>query len=103
MGREALSYLNYSNVEDMKDPKALAIDLTLAALTGEGVFHFGEVVNTPLLKVLENTPEAWLMEFMHVMAKGDVTAFNQLSEKYASEIQAQAALVHRATAVKEKI
>lgn len=101
--REALSYLNYSNVDDMNDPKALAIDLSLAALTGEGVFHFGEVVNTPLLKVLEGTDEAWLVEFMHVMARGDVVEFNKLSEKYASQIQGQAALVHRASSVKEKI
>jgi len=101
--REALSYLNCTSVDQMQDPKALAVDLTLAALTGEGVFHFGEVVNTPLLKVLADTPEEWLMEFMHVMAKGDVVAFNQICEKYATQIQTQPALVNRAAAVKEKI
>lgn len=100
---EALSYLNYTAMEDMESPHALAMDLSLAALTGDGVFNFGQAVSTPILGALENTPEAWLMEFMHAMAKGDVILFNNLSTKYATQIQSQPALVHRATAVKEKI
>jgi 26S proteasome regulatory subunit N9 len=101
--QEALAYLNYTPMDDMESPHDLAMDLSLAALTGEGVFHFGNVVTTPILTALENTPEAWLMEFMHAMAKGDVVLFNNLSEKYAAQIQSQPALVHRADAVKEKI
>jgi len=101
--QEALAYLNYTQMEDMDSPHDLAMDLSLAALTGEGVFHFGNVVTTPILTALENTPEAWLMEFMHVMAKGDVLLFQSLSKKYAAEIQSQPALVHRAEAVQEKI
>ena len=101
--QEALAYLNYTPMEDMDSPHELAMDLSLAALTGEGVFHFGNVVATPILTALENTPEAWLMEFMHAMAKGDIVLFRSLSEKYAAQIQTQPALVHRAEAVQEKI
>lgn len=101
--QEALAYLNYTPMDQMESPHNFAMDLSLAALTGDRVFHFGQVVMTPILTSLEGTPESWLMEFMHTMAKGDVVAFNQLSEKYASKIQQQPALVHRAEAVKEKI
>jgi 26S proteasome regulatory subunit N9 len=101
--QEALSYLNYSPLTDMESPHQLAMDLSLAALTGDGVFNFGQVVTTPILSALENTPEAWLMEFMHCMANGDIISFQNLSEKYAAQIQSQPALVHRAATVKEKI
>mmetsp|Transcript_84 Transcript_84/g.112 ORF Transcript_84/g.112 Transcript_84/m.112 type:complete len:407 (+) Transcript_84:106-1326(+) len=101
--QEALAYLNYTPMDQMESPHNFAMDLSLAALTGDRVFHFGQVVMTPILTSLKGTPESWLMEFMHTMAKGDVVAFNQLSEKYAPEIQQQPALVHRAEAVKEKI
>lgn len=42
----------------------LAVDLSLAALTGDGVFNFGEVLATPLLAVLQSTPHAWLSELL---------------------------------------
>mmetsp|Transcript_11938 Transcript_11938/g.19792 ORF Transcript_11938/g.19792 Transcript_11938/m.19792 type:complete len:408 (-) Transcript_11938:215-1438(-) len=100
---EALAYLNYTPLDQMENPHALAMDTCLAALTGEGVFHFGQVVTTPILSALEGTPEAWLMEFMHCMAKGDVVLFQNLSGQYATQIQSQPALVARAPAVKEKI
>jgi hypothetical protein len=46
----------------------LAVDLSLAALTGDGVFNFGEVLATPLLAVLQQTPHAWLSELLQVRA-----------------------------------
>jgi 26S proteasome regulatory subunit N9 len=101
--QEALAYLNYTPMEQMESPHALAMDLSLAALTGEGVFQFGNVVTTPILSALENTPEAWLMEFMNAMAKGDVLLFQNLSSKYSAQIQTQPALVLRASTVQEKI
>ena len=101
--QEALAYLNYTPMDEMDSPHDLAMDLSLAALTGDGVFHFGSVVTTPILTALENTPEVWLMEFMHAMAKGDVLLFKNLSTKYAAQIQMQPALAHRAEVVQEKI
>mmetsp|Transcript_40155 Transcript_40155/g.45702 ORF Transcript_40155/g.45702 Transcript_40155/m.45702 type:complete len:407 (-) Transcript_40155:119-1339(-) len=101
--QEALAYLNYTPIDQMDSPHDFAMDLSLAALTGDRVFHFGQVVMTPILNYLEGTSESWLMEFMHAMVKGDVVIFNKLSEKYAAQIQLQPALVHRAAAVKEKI
>ena len=42
------------------------MDLSLAALTGDGVFNFGEVLATPLLGILRATPHAWLSELLQV-------------------------------------
>lgn len=46
------------------------MDLSLAALTGDGVFNFGEVLATPLLAVLQQTPHAWLSELLQVRKEG---------------------------------
>ena len=45
------------------------MDISLAALTGDGVFNFGEVLATPILGVLAQTPHAWLSELLKVGAQ----------------------------------
>ena len=44
--KNALMFLAYTNYEDMKsqDRFDLAVNISIAALTGDGVFNFGEVV-----------------------------------------------------------
>eukprot|EP00591_Stephanopyxis_turris_P007731 CAMPEP_0195519264 /NCGR_PEP_ID=MMETSP0794_2-20130614/14545_1 /TAXON_ID=515487 /ORGANISM="Stephanopyxis turris, Strain CCMP 815" /LENGTH=404 /DNA_ID=CAMNT_0040648387 /DNA_START=141 /DNA_END=1352 /DNA_ORIENTATION=- len=102
---EALMYLNYTPVESMTEEERyiLATDLSLAALTGDKVFNFGEVVATPILGCLNGTPNEWLMEMMHCFTKGDVVKFHSITEASAAGIQSQPALVSRAVLVKEKI
>jgi len=107
---QAMSYLNYAPlVEKDKDPEQakqyhqLAVDLCLAALTGEGVYNLGQVVETPVLALLAGTSEQWLVELLRSCSKGDVLEFNKLTQQYADSIVKQPALVHRATAVQEKL
>lgn len=100
---QAISYLNYTPLEQIEHPVQLAVDLSLAALTGEGVFHLGELVTTPLLGILQDTPHQWLMLLLHSMAKGNVLEFEALSGQYAAQIQAEPVLMGRKEAVQEKI
>ncbi|CAB9516566.1 ATPase regulatory subunit 13 [Seminavis robusta] len=106
---QAMSFLNYAPLlETTDDAKTayyhqLAVDLCLAALTGEGVYNLGQVVSTPVLAMLANTPESWLVDMLKACAKGQVVEFNTLTTQYADAIAKQPALVHRATAVKEKL
>eukprot|EP00592_Proboscia_alata_P004113 CAMPEP_0194366798 /NCGR_PEP_ID=MMETSP0174-20130528/14879_1 /TAXON_ID=216777 /ORGANISM="Proboscia alata, Strain PI-D3" /LENGTH=427 /DNA_ID=CAMNT_0039142225 /DNA_START=86 /DNA_END=1369 /DNA_ORIENTATION=- len=103
--QEALMFLNYTPVDSMtvEERYTLATDLSLAALTGEGVFNFGEVVTAPILNCLKGTPNEWLMELMHCFTYGEVDTFLSVTEKSATAIRAQPALVSRAEAVREKI
>jgi 26S proteasome regulatory subunit N9 len=101
---EAMQYLNYYQAQDDAKSYALAVDLCLAALTGEGVYNLGQVVNNPILQVLANKPEAWLIELLQACASGNVQLFKQLcSTKYAVQIASQPALVNMATQMQEKI
>jgi len=105
---EAVDYLNYYQPKegDAADAKSqtLAIDLCLAALTGEGVYNLGQVVSNPILKVLEETPQAWLVELLKACARGNVSDFKKLcQETYPSQIASQPALVNMSQQMQEKI
>jgi len=107
---EAVDYLNYYQPKEgdaaATDTKSqtLAIDLCLAALTGEGVYNLGQVVSNPILKVLEPTPQAWLVELLKACALGNVSNFKKLcQETYPSQIASQPALVNMGQQMQEKI
>mmetsp|Transcript_24799 Transcript_24799/g.55369 ORF Transcript_24799/g.55369 Transcript_24799/m.55369 type:complete len:424 (-) Transcript_24799:159-1430(-) len=107
---EAVDYLNYYQPKEgdaaATDTKSqtLAIDLCLAALTGEGVYNLGQVVSNPILKVLEATPEAWLVELLKACSKGNVNNFKKLCRgTYPSQIASQPALVNMGQQMQEKI
>ncbi|CAN0084035.1 unnamed protein product, partial [Laminaria digitata] len=103
--RSALMYLAYTPLESIPqaDRYVLATDISLAALTGEGVFNFGEVLATPILSMLDGSPNAWLGSMMQAFNKGDIDAFNKLCVENQETMSAQPALVSRATFTKEKI
>lgn len=101
---EAIHYLNYFQPDDPIKAKALAIDLCLAALTGDGVYNLGQVVTNPIVQVLQGTPDAWLVELLHAGSNGQVQAFHTLcTQTYPSQIASQPALVHRGQQMKEKM
>lgn len=105
--RQALLYLNYTPLSNLslERRRQIAVDVSLAALAGEGVYHFGDVIVNcaPALESLEGTENSWLMDLLRVMADGNVAGFQKLAEERAKEISALPALVSRAELVKEKI
>lgn len=103
--REAIQYVAYTSLSDLSQEERynLATDLSLAALTGEGVFNFGEIVTTSALKCLEGTDLYYLVELLSAGARGDVLGFQRVADAHAAAIQMQPSLVSRAEAVKEKI
>merc|ERR1719231_2161047 len=90
----ALRYLSYTPLESLSadTQRALAADLALAALTGDGVYNFGEVVLSPVLAALDGGELAWLGELLRVFHRGDVDAFCSLVDAQASRVAAQPAL-----------
>lgn len=107
---EAVDYLNYYQPKDAEHAatnaklQTLAVDLCLAALTGEGIYNLGQVVNNPILKVLVQTSQAWLLELLQACASGDVRQFQTMrQETYPKEIASQPALVNMGRQMQEKI
>jgi 26S proteasome regulatory subunit N9 len=85
------------------DYQTLAVDLCLAALTGDGVYNLGQLEASPVLAYLQSQPDAWLVQMLHAVSAGDLEAFASLTSQHATSIQKQPALVHRANAVQEKL
>lgn len=105
---EALEYLNYAVPNEISQPYQLAIDLSLAALTGDGIFNFGQVTTNITLLQEQFSSEnefSWLMELLLACARGDIQQFIDITNRPAVQtaIQAQPALVARADVIKEKI
>lgn len=106
--KEAISFLHYTPIDSItpaSEQHALATDLSLSALTGKGVYNFGEVVhnNKLILNALNGTENEFLVKLMEASANGDVDALEQISKDHNAAIAAQPALVGRADVVKEKI
>ncbi len=106
--KEAISFLHYTPIDSItpaSEQYSLATDLSLSALTGKGVYNFGEVVhnNKLILNVLKGTDNEYLVKLMEASANGDVDALEQISKDYSTAIASQPALVGRADVVKEKI
>jgi 26S proteasome regulatory subunit N9 len=97
--------LAYTPLEAMTKDKAtsLATDMCLAALTGDGVYNFGEVLATPIVGALEGTPNSWLGDMLRVFNRGDIDAFAILFSTKKTEIKGQPALAARIDFLKEKL
>ena len=103
--KNALMYISYTKVEDMSpaDRSQLALDVSLAALTGEGVYNFGEVVTTPILECLKGTDKGWVMELMVAFSEGNVNSYNDIVSGNKGEIEVLEGLFERMEFVNEKI
>jgi len=101
----ALMYLAYTPLDiiSLEEKQVLATDLALAALTGENVFNFGEVLATPILQVLEGTPNAWLFELCSCFNHGNIDKFNEIVNANEQAYLSQPALASNNDYVKSKV
>ncbi|CAJ0608285.1 unnamed protein product [Cylicocyclus nassatus] len=84
--REALRYLGVEDINKMtpEERHVQAVLIGFAALLGENVYNFGELLAHPILKALEGSGEKWLSEVLYAFNCGDLNKFYSL-EKYWSE------------------
>ncbi|KAG2429451.1 hypothetical protein HYH02_014033 [Chlamydomonas schloesseri] len=103
--RAALTYLSYVSSDSLQpDFKLrLAVDVSLAALLGEGVYSFGQLLQHPIVSSLDGTPSQWLHELLVAFNDGDMHAYDALCAKYATQLNAQPALVAHERRLREKV
>lgn len=103
--KNALMFLAYTQYDELPPAERfeLAVDLSIAALTGDGVFNFGEVLATPILQALDGTDKRWLAQLLHAFNRGDIDEFNDIVARHQSEFDAQPALSSKKEYVKEKV
>lgn len=82
---------------------ALAVDVSLAALLGKGVYNFGELLLHPIVRVLEGSQYGWLLEVLSAFNNGDLHAYDRLCSQHAVALNGQPALVSHERDLRQKI
>jgi len=85
--QEALRYLGCTDVTDMPSAEQAerAFNIGLAAVVGDGVYNFGELLAHDILKALAGTDRQWLVELLYAFNAGDIDKFNSLKDKWATQ------------------
>jgi 26S proteasome regulatory subunit N9 len=83
--REALRYLGCENISNLtnEEKHAHAFLLGIAALLGDNIYNFGELLAHPILESLNGTNESWLVELLYAFNSGDIQKFRQFENKWS--------------------
>jgi len=103
--KSALLYLAYTSVESISESFKLdlAFDLSLAALLGENIYNFGELLAHPIIKSLLGTKVEWLYHILEAFNSGDLVRYQELCHVHSTSLNAQPALVENEKKLLEKI
>ncbi|XP_065910124.1 26S proteasome non-ATPase regulatory subunit 13-like [Dysidea avara] len=85
--RDALRYLGCMELDDIPAGEQLerAFHLSLAALLGEGVYNFGELLAHDILDSLKGTEKQWVVELLFAFNTGDLEKFESLRPKWSQQ------------------
>ncbi|XP_042022534.1 26S proteasome non-ATPase regulatory subunit 13 homolog A-like [Salvia splendens] len=103
--RSALLYLAYTSVETLSESFKLDLtfDLSLAALLGENIYNFGELLAHPIIKSLMGTKVEWLYYILEAFNSGDLVRYQELCRVHGAALISQPALVQNEKKLLEKI
>jgi len=82
----SLKYLGCTDLEDLsrEEQAKHAYFLALAAILGDKVYNFGELLAHKVLDSLKGTENAWLTDLLFVFNSGDVNKFRTMKPKWSS-------------------
>lgn len=103
--KHALLLLAYEPLSQMAREEAVAIsfNLGIAALCGDNLYNFGELLEHPVINVLLETQYAWLAHILRAFNAGDIAQYEVLVAAHHKELESQPALLARVNFLKEKI
>lgn len=103
--KNALQFLAYTPVETLSptEQSQWAFDLGIAALVGEDVYNFGEVLAKGIMMVLKGSEHTWLLELLEAFHEGDLEKFDKVCESASKQMNDQPALVAHQEFIRQKI
>jgi len=84
---DMLLYLSHIKPESLsqEEQASIAYDLGIAALVGESVYNFTELLSHPVFVSMEKTQNAWLVSMVRCFNVGDIDGYKKLlSENQAA-------------------
>lgn len=99
--KDALRFLGCTKIEDipLEDQRQRAYHLGIAALLGNGVYNFGELLAHPVLNSLSGTNREWLVQMLYAFNSGNLVKFENLKNSWMDVPE----LVSEEVALKQKI
>lgn len=93
--KNALRYLGCIKLESLpvEEQKQHAFFLSLAAILGDGIYNFGELLQHPILGSLNGTVNQWLVDLLFAFNRGDLDKFEALRQHWSSQADLLAAEV----------
>ncbi len=67
------------------DQQKRAYDLSIAALLGDKIYNFGELLVHPILASLVDTEYSWLRDLLFALNTGDINSFESLSGNFSKQ------------------
>jgi len=91
--QEALRYLGCTDIAAMaiEEQAERAFNIGVAAIVGEGVYNFGELLAHDILKALSNGDRKWLVDLLMAFNSGQIDKFSQLQEHWGAQPDLKAA------------
>lgn len=85
--REALRFLGCTELDQIPDDERLsrAFTLCLAALLGEGVYNFGELLAHPILDCLKSTEKQWVVDLLFAFNSGSLAKYEALRPAWSQQ------------------
>jgi len=103
--RNYLLYLVYVPLETLSETKQreIALDLSLAALVGETIYNFGELISHPILQSLANTENDWMINFLNAFNTGDIENYHSLIVSHSQQLNNYPILISNKVILERKI
>ncbi|XP_071528008.1 26S proteasome non-ATPase regulatory subunit 13 [Panulirus ornatus] len=85
--RAALRYLGCTELEEMDSEAKIkqSFYLGLAALLGEGIYNFGELLAHPILETLKGSSSEWLMDLLLAFNQGNISKFEAMKPQWSTQ------------------
>lgn len=85
--RDALRFLGCTSLEriPLDEQRQRAFALCLAALLGEGVYNFGELLAHPILECLKSTDRHWVVEMLTAFNSGSLAQYEALRPAWSQQ------------------
>lgn len=101
----SMLYLSYTPVEKIPidEQRKTAYALALAALVGEDIYNFGDLLSHPILHSLRGTQHEWLEQFLYSFNSGNMGKYNQILTECKSQFESIPELVSSKDLLQQKI
>jgi len=101
----ALLYVGYTQIETVPRDRVLglAFDLGVAALVGETIFNFGDLLEHPLIESLQGTDNQWLADIIYAFNTGNITRWKELQVEHSVKMNTIPAFLQKHLLMDKKI